>query len=260
MTAEMPPPPPSVRWQRFYNAWGLTASAAILVVTALVVRPLPFAIASRGVASLLVAGTLAVLLAALYLGAGDFRGGFRVANLVTTVRTVCVVGLLVWLSGHETRAGVLDLKAQWVAFAVLVLAELSDLADGAVARRFGATPFGATWDMENDVLFSVGLSVLAHRWFGLGGWVVISSLFHPVYFLLFGFQSDPPHTPAVYKRFAKTVCALQMIALISAGAPFLPLPLASAFNAVVILMLAVSFGWDLTLRPQLRFRWSRSTP
>ncbi|TVR01317.1 MAG: hypothetical protein EA403_10415 [Spirochaetaceae bacterium] len=260
MNAETRTPPPSQRWQRFYNVWGLTASAAILIVTALVVLPLPFAIASRSAASLLVAGTLAVLLAALYWGAGDHRGGFHVANLVTAVRTLCVVGLLAWLSGGEARGGALDLTAQWVVFAVLVLAELSDMADGAVARRFGATPFGATWDMENDVLFSVGLCVLAHRWFGLGGWVVISSLFHPVYFLLFGFQSDPPHTPAVYKLFAKTVCALQMIALISAGAPFLPLPLASAFNAVVIVLLAVSFGWDLALRPQLCFRWSRSSP
>ncbi|MEC7725577.1 MAG: CDP-alcohol phosphatidyltransferase family protein, partial [Planctomycetota bacterium] len=79
------------------------------------------------------------------------RAPRTVADVITLLRAAIVVAVLCaarWLSASE-----------WWLWSLLGLALAGDLLDGAVARRLGASPNGASLDMECDQL-----SVLAMSW------------------------------------------------------------------------------------------------
>ena len=85
-------------------------------------------------------------------------------NLLSALRLFCAP-LAAWLliAGHDTAA-----------LCVFIVAGLSDLADGTIARRWGVTSrFGAWLDPAADKLLMV-LSMVALLWLGLAPlWLVV---------------------------------------------------------------------------------------
>jgi CDP-diacylglycerol--glycerol-3-phosphate 3-phosphatidyltransferase len=91
-----------------------------------------------------------------------------IANGVTFLRAFLVPPILVLLAISDEVAA-----ARWAAFAVFVVAALTDTLDGWAARRWqGVTPFGAFADPVADKLLIVG-TLLSLAFVGeLGWWVV----------------------------------------------------------------------------------------
>lgn len=230
-------------WPRFYHRWSITNS-----ITAFVITVAFLIISSTPVSLLLVIVFVGSGLTVLVIGGRSIGRVFGLSNAITAIRSIAATGLLVWLLALEIAGFGVGISQMWTITLVLVFAELSDLFDGYVARRLGPTWFGAVWDMENDVAFSFVLCILAYEYAGLGSWILVSALIRHGYYLAFRFQSDPVRCPGAYKWFAKTVCAFQMMALIGAFIPFLPMWFKVAINILAIFLLFVSFGWDLLLR------------
>jgi CDP-diacylglycerol--glycerol-3-phosphate 3-phosphatidyltransferase len=92
-----------------------------------------------------------------------------IANGVTFLRAVLVPPILVLLAVSDEVTG-----ARWAAFAVFVVAALTDTLDGWAARRWqGVTPFGAFADPVADKLLIVGTLVSLAFVGELGWWVVM---------------------------------------------------------------------------------------
>ncbi len=136
----------------------------------------------------------------------------------------------------------------WAVGSALAVVELTDFFDGRLARRFGPSAFGALWDMENDALFTLSLSLLVYLRYGVAPFVLLLGLMRYLYVLIWRFDSDPVTVSPAYKLFAKTTAAAIVVTLIVAVAPILPEWLRTAALAVVLGMQLVSFGWDLVLQ------------
>lgn len=231
-----------ISWRSFYHYWSTVSArcACLIAAVALAVR-------SPAVPTALLAIYAPLSLATLYVGGARIRQRPRPADFVTALRSAAVSLVMLWLIVVKFAGGEFDARGQWLVFGLLVLAETSDFIDGRLARRDGPTRFGAVWDMENDVVFTFALSIMAHVWFGLEGWVVAIGLFRYAYYLLFRFPGDPAVCPGAYKLFAKWVCACVVVALIAATAPFLSTPLKNTLAAVALALQALSFGWDWKL-------------
>ncbi len=230
-------------WQPYYFRW-LMANSLTAFLVALVFLILP----SR-IPSLIVVLTFVSLgLFTLALGGRRISRVVGVSNAITLTRSLAAIGLVIWLLVLEIRGFTPGTFHLWIMTGVLVIAELSDMFDGYVARRLGPTEFGAVWDMENDVVFSYVLCLLAYGYAGIGPWILLSTLIRHGYILIFRFQNDPPHSPASFKWFAKTACAIQLIALISIFAPPLSMGFKVGLNIFSLILLGISFGWDLVLR------------
>jgi phosphatidylglycerophosphate synthase len=134
-------------------------------------------------------------------------------------------------------------------FLLLAGVGLSDFFDGFVARRIGATSFGARLDMEVDAFFMYLLAYIAHFQSGLGSWILaIGSLRYIFVFLSYFLPGNAETQSAPFKFFAKSVCALSVIALISVTAPFLPYAAKAWLNIVSLALLISSFLWEAALR------------
>jgi phosphatidylglycerophosphate synthase len=227
-------------WSGFYHRWSTTNSIAAFIVCAAFLT-----VVSPPGSILLVAVFIATGLLAFLIGSRRIRRSFRLCDAITSVRSVLALGVLGWLFALEINQTTIGDWHAWMLTAVLIAAEISDLLDGYAARIAGPTEFGAVWDMENDVAFSLVLCFLAYTYGGLGGWIVVSALLRHGYYLTFRFQSDPVGMPSSYKIFARSACAFQMIALISAIIPVLSIQQKTGINALSIVFLLVSFGWDL---------------
>jgi len=91
-----------------------------------------------------------------------------IANGVTFLRAFLVPPILVLLAVSDEVSA-----ARWAAFAVFVVAALTDTLDGWAARRWqGVTPFGAFADPVADKLLIVGTLVSLAFVGELGWWVV----------------------------------------------------------------------------------------
>jgi len=244
--------PPAV--QRRYDRWTWTISLLIVTTTAGTVPGL----LSPGAGAIALGFAGVVLLSTLYTIAGD---GHPLPNALTAVRGVAGAALLLWSAsfllsaapggGNDTAAAVSP-DALWIVFSVLALVEVTDFFDGRTARRFGATPFGAVWDMENDAFFTFALSFTVWGFLGFPPFVLAIGLMRYLYFLAVRVQGDPPVHPKAYKLFAKSVAAILVVALIGAFVPVVPGAVRMAALAIALALQILSFGWDLLLHIRSR--------
>lgn len=229
-----------------YRTWGWLQSSAIASITVLAIAS--ELVTSRRVATLPapvwtgLAACIATSMVALYLlGARHHPNGTgnAVANAITSVRLVATVLLFGFLPTMDGRS--------WLLVTLVAAAELSDLFDGWIARRWGGGGFGSVWDMEHDALFTWTLSIVVWQVAGVPSFVVLIGLMRYLYFMGWHFPGDPPEHPARYKLFAKTVAATLVIALIVALAPVVPRSVAAFILAGALTLQVISFGWDLLL-------------
>lgn len=170
--------------------------------------------------------------------------GHWIPDALTAGRGVAAVAVLVMLPQVAQWPG----GMVWAVGSALAVVELTDFFDGRLARRFGPSAFGALWDMENDALFTLSLSLFVYLRYGIAPFVLLLGLMRYLYVLIWRFNSDPVTVSPAYKLFAKTTAAAIVVTLIVAVAPILPDWLRAAALAVVLGMQLVSFGWDLGLQ------------
>lgn len=152
------------------------------------------------------------------------------ANAITAGRLLLIVVVL-WSSG-------------WATVIVATIAALLDIADGWVARRAGTeTPFGARFDMEVDALLIMALSVLAWRWDKAGAWVLGSGLLRYA-FVAAGWALPWLRAPLPPSLRRKTICVVQIVALIVVMGPIVRPPLSTLITAAGLLTLGYSFLVD----------------
>ena len=196
--------------------------------------------------------------------------GSPLPNLLTAVRAAAAIGLFILvglgdlaLTGRRGAAdagpasgGMLGASTgvayppglvAWALVATLALVELTDFFDGRIARRRGPSVFGATWDMECDALFTLALSVTAHRLYRVGVFVLAIGLMRYVNVLIWRYDGDPPRYPPAFKLYAKTTAAAIVVTLIATMAPVVGQRLRAGSLLVVLVMQVVSFGWEILL-------------
>ncbi|MFN8170677.1 MAG: CDP-diacylglycerol--glycerol-3-phosphate 3-phosphatidyltransferase [Candidatus Nanopelagicales bacterium] len=167
-------------------------------------------------------------------------------NALTVLRVVCVpvLGWLLWVDGGAQGA------ARVAATVVFVLASITDLIDGAVARRYGlVTTFGKVADPIADKALTgvalIGLSLLGE----LSWWVTGIILGREVAVTLLRFWViEHGVIPASRGGKAKTVAQVVAIAMYLAD---VPVPWWSAVAAVamgVAVVLTLVTGVDYVVR------------
>lgn len=158
--------------------------------------------------------------------------------MVTGGRLVLVASVASLISQPEVP------PVAWTAVVVSTIAALLDIADGWVARRTGtATAFGARFDMEVDALLVLVLSLLAWRWDKAGAWVLLSGLLR-YGFVAGGWLLPWLRNPLPPSRRRKTVCVVQIVALIVVLGPIITPPLSTFIAAAGLLILGYSFLVD----------------
>ena len=163
---------------------------------------------------------------------------FGPANRLTALRAL-LVSLVAGSIGETPHP---DVAAGTVAAGTL--AAVLDGADGWLARRTRMeSAFGARFDMEVDALLILALAILAWRWEKAGPWVLVSGLLRYA-FIASGWLwpwMARPLSPTVR---ARTICVLQIIALIVALLPDLRPPASALLPAMALPALAGSFLID----------------
>ncbi len=245
-------------FDRAYQRWTLAHAAVIVAAVGLVVLFREFhALAPRpavvpGVMRVL-AGWSAVALVALYGASYQLAPpgaahpplrGHIIPDVLTAVRGIAAIVLLWMVPGVPTWSG----PAMWVVVSVLAVVEITDFFDGRLARYYGPSSFGALWDMENDALFTLSLSLLVYVRYEVLPALLLLGLMRYLYVLLWRFHRDPVTVSPAYKLFAKTTAAAIVVTLVVTVAPIIPDGLRRAALTIVLAMQVVSFGWDLALQ------------
>lgn len=175
---------------------------------------------------------------------------FGLANSVTLLRGA----LVSWLAGFVLLPEVVrDTTLAWslvtAAFVVLLL----DGLDGWLARKTGqASAFGAKFDMEVDSLFAIVLALLAWQSGKVGWWVVLLGLPRPLFIVAAWFEPRLK-APLPESLVRKTICVIQIAALIILLAPVMTALSSKWLAAAALVLLAGSFWrdtrWLLSVRP-----------
>jgi phosphatidylglycerophosphate synthase len=189
-------------------------------------------------AAAIAAATLSVLVR--LAGDGHPYARFGAANAVTAIRVglVALVGALIVLVD-------VGMRGQWLAVVLASVAAVLDGIDGWLARRSGlASEFGARFDMETDALLILVLSILVWQHDKAGAWVLACGL------MRYGFVATGWMLPWLARPLrstlrGKTVAVVQIIGLIVAIAPIIPLPYSAIVAAVTLTALAWSFAVDI---------------
>ena len=162
-----------------------------------------------------------------------------VADRVTLVRAWGVAALYPLGFFWGATWGLLALACLWASL---------DLIDGALARRFGATAFGAVFDMEMDQLMVTALALLGVLFTGLGPWLLLFPALRYIHLLLLRHRNLPrldPKPKAGDNRRARLICALVVVVLLS---NLLPLTIALEWralaNGLALALLVWSFADD----------------
>lgn len=244
-TRERPPTP----FGTAYHRWNIVHSS---VITALVVAA-QVPVLSRG-ALLLLTAWIPLSFAVLYRTAGRLHpdgAGPALPNLLTASRTVASAAVVALAAIDTYAPGVgtfMRSSAALMIAAGLGLVEVTDFLDGYLAHKLGSGSFGATWDMESDAIFVLGLAVGLGHFHAAGVPVLIIGLMRYLYVLVWRYDGDPIDVPGGYKMFAKTVTAIIVVSLIVGFLPFIPAKARVIGYGVVLGLQAVSFGWDLVLQ------------
>jgi phosphatidylglycerophosphate synthase len=226
-------------FQRFYRRWN--------IVNALVVTAGSTAIATGAVTlAPALAGWVLASMATLFVAARVLLPGgtgHPLPNSLTALRAVAAVAVLAAVPAIATAPETLLTVAL-----LLALVETTDFCDGRLARRLGASEFGASWDMESDAIFTLSLSLLLRAAYGVPVFLLLLGLMRYLYVLLWRYVTDPVAVPRGYKRFARVTAATIVVTMIVVVAPVIPSWLRLTALSVVLSMQVVSFGWDLLLQ------------
>ena len=163
---------------------------------------------------------------------------FGPANLTTTLRALLVALTAAFIGEDVTESAAASAVSLGGGAAAL------DALDGWLARRTKmASAFGARFDMEIDALLILVLAILVWRHGKAGSWVLASGL------LRYGFVAAAwalpwMRTPVPPSVRGKAICAVQIVALLLALAPFVRAPLSAVVAAVALGVLSYSFLID----------------
>jgi len=166
------------------------------------------------------------------------RQPFGLANRVTLGR-LGLVALLAAMLGEGVAS------VAWPAVVVATLAAVLDAVDGPLARRTGLdSPFGARFDMETDALLMLVLALLAWQLGKAGGWIVAAGL------LRYAFVGASrawrwlgrPLPPSLRR---KAICVIQIVTLIVALAPIIPVAASEVIAGAGLVLLLYSFAVDV---------------
>ncbi|TVR91254.1 MAG: FkbM family methyltransferase [Spirochaetaceae bacterium] len=229
------------RWSR-YNTIG-----AVLVLMA---ATMPF-IPASGIISALAAWGVLSFGGLLLTGVKAQFSVKNAANILSTLRVLLTVaGSLALLRVHggggtspSLAASLAPSLAAYSALGLFLAAQLTDFLDGLAARIHGPTAFGGRLDEEVDAFFVAALSVVLHRFFGLGPWILLTGALRYLYLPSLVLIPEAPKRSSAYTWFAKTACAVAVGGLILLTAPFLPAALRVPVAGLVLATLLVSFGW-----------------
>ncbi len=177
--------------------------------------------------------------------------GPRVPNVLTGIRTVfsCLL-----LAGLALSAAIRDGAAPahgsfaWWLVGVLLLVELTDFLDGRLARRAKAGRFGSIWDMENDAVFALALSLVLRHVHGVGIYVLLIGLMRYLYVLLWHREVRPAKVPRLQRLFSKTTTAVLVTTMIVVLAPAIGSQTRAVALIVILTMQVISFAWDMVLQ------------
>lgn len=255
-------------FDRAYHRWNLAHAAVIVAAVGVVVfleerdAPIRSVAVSSGALRVL-AGWSAMALGVLYCASYWFgssgvdhssQRGHIIPDLLTAVRGTAAVALLWILPAAQQWSQ----STVWIIGAILAVVEVTDFFDGRVARHYGPSSFGALWDMENDALFTLSLSLLVYTRYAVHPVLLLLGLMRYLYVLIWRFHRDPVTVSSAYKWFAKTTAAAIVVTLLVSVAPIIPGTLRVGALAVALTMQTISFGWDLVLQYQaLRFSGPR---
>lgn len=173
------------------------------------------------------------------LGGRHPFSSFGAANVITTGR-MGAVALVAALIGEGTHR-----EAAVAAVALSTLISIFDGLDGWIARRSAmASAFGARFDMEVDALLIAALAVLTWQHGKAGPWIIASGLLRYLFVAsawVWPWMARP--LPPSLRR--KTICVVQIAALIVVLLPDVQPPASSMAAAFSLAALTWSFGVDV---------------
>jgi FkbM family methyltransferase len=171
----------------------------------------------------------------------------RTADFITLLRPAGGAALLL----SVTLIGFVP--SSYFLFFGLIALEFTDLIDGIIARRQGATERGSVIDAESDAFFILLLSFTVYFYLHERTWILALGLARYVFGLLFFiplFQSSEAdlHFSRAFTIYAKTVCVFTAGALIAFFAPFSVDRIAPIAAVTVLAALLGSFLWEAVIR------------
>jgi phosphatidylglycerophosphate synthase len=217
---------------------GILPAVVLAVMSALVIAP------ALGLAALYAAKVLLVVSigAVLLIGTLPHYHPFQrigSANRVTIARGA-LTALLAGLIGEPSSAAVC-----WFVVVIATITAVLDGVDGWFARRTQMqSAFGARFDMETDALFILVLAILVWQSGKVGGWILIGGVLRYAFVvasMLLPWLKRP--LPPSQRR--KTGAVVQMVALIVAIGPIIPVLLSNAVAALALCFLVLSFAIDI---------------
>ncbi len=191
----------------------------------------------EGVSSPLVLGTKVLLFGSffvlLFIGRREL---YKPANFLTLLR-VFGIAPFIFLPWQK--------EYMWLyALITFIILEMTDLADGWVARKTGVTRFGAILDEETDAFFTLFLSFLLYTEMDFHGWVLLFGGVRYFFVLFYSVIGTKREYPPSFTAFSRFVCAITVSSLIMGFAVFLPHLFRSVFLFLVFLLLSSSFLWE----------------
>ncbi len=180
---------------------------------------------------------------------------FGPGNAITLSRS----SLTAWLygvAGEWLLGGLANLSSgfRWTLVCAALLVLVLDGLDGPAARRSGmASPFGAWFDMEADVLFILVLALLAIATGSVGPWILLCGAMRYL-FLLACRLDDRLKAPLPPSARRKAIYVVQAAAPIITLAPVCAPSFAASLCAGAFVLVLYSFGADclVLLRPSER--------
>lgn len=170
---------------------------------------------------------------------------FGAANWVTFARAFFAIALLIFAMGAIWQGIPIGAAARWLIAAAAAVALFLDGLDGYLARRLGqVSAFGARFDMETDALTMLALAFAVWAIGQAGAWVLASGAMRYI-FILASLFCPALAAPLPPRKRRQTLCVIQLIALIVALMPFVPMSVGSAVCLAGLILLGYSFGVDL---------------
>jgi phosphatidylglycerophosphate synthase len=167
---------------------------------------------------------------------------FGAANTVTMIRAAAATGLVVMVTDPVRFA---DPALAWAVVAIAAATLALDGVDGWLARRGGlASAFGARFDMEVDSGFALILALGLLTTGKAGAWVLLLGCMRYL-FVLAMYLAPWLDGPLPERQSRKTVCVVQIAALIALHAPVVEPPLSAALAAAATLAVVWSFTVDV---------------
>lgn len=219
-----------------FNAWTLSHSAVCLCA-GLAVAALRNERICRSISAALCFYSLAAF-ASLFPLQG--KSSFRSPNLVSLAR---LLG-----AAYALLAVALPLPGGWALFLVVAAASASDFADGALARKMGATPFGGKLDMELDAFNVYALSITGLFLYQVGTRILVLGLMRYCYVFILLILPPADSVPRWSRLVAKSICAFAVAVLVFVTAPVVPRAARDALVTLAAGFLSLSFGIDLAVR------------